>query len=280
MNIAWIGTGSMGIPMAIRLIRAGHKLKVFNRTKTHAKPLTDMGAELAPTPKDAAKDADMIFCIVTGDDASCAVWEGKDGITAGLKENAIAVECSTLTPARSKALREYIMLNSKALFLTAPVIGTFQDAEAGELMFLVGGSSETFELSKDILSLMSKQILYIGNDQQAMALKLAVTASIATQVILQVELLNFLKSYDLNSEIISLFENLPFTSSITGIMNNLIEKDDFEKLFPVNLVHKDLSYIVASQKVKNQKTIITHSARDAYNRVVIKNKTLELDRID
>ena len=280
MNIAWIGTGAMGVHMAQHLLKAGHQLKIYNRTPHNAKILLDLGAEFAPTPKKAVENADMVFSIVTDDQASVAVWEGKEGIIMGLTNQAIAIECSTITPARGKYLANHVSNHSKASFLVAPVIGTYKDAEAKELIFLIGGESKTLESAKKVLELMSQMILHVGNEQQALALKLAVTASVSTQLILQTELLNFLKSYDLKPEMTNLFENLPFTSATTELHKKLISVDDNHSysLFPVSLVEKDLNYIVESQKEKKQKTALLSAARDAYRNVKIKTEGIVLEQ--
>ncbi|MBA2649830.1 MAG: NAD(P)-dependent oxidoreductase [Legionella sp.] len=277
MNIAWIGTGAMGIPMARHLIQSGHTLKVYNRTAAHAKSLVELGAESTATPKEAVKNADMVFCIVTNNEASRAVWEDENGIVAGLKEGAIAIECSTVTPAHADHLRKYVSNNSKALFLTAPVIGTYKDAENKELLFLVGGDLKTLEIAQPILALMSKMVLHVGNDQQTSALKLAVTASVSTQILLQTELLQFLKSYDLTAEMINLFQNLPFTAAVTELINTLMEPVGAHGngLFPLDLVHKDLGYIVESQSENNQTSALTSAARDAYGNQNIRNRYFE-----
>lgn len=280
MNIAWIGTGAMGVHMAQHLLKAGHRLKIYNRTPNNAKALLDAGAELAATPKKAAENADIVFSIVTDNKASAAVWEGKDGIVMGLKDQAIAIECSTITPARGEYLANYVRNHSKASFLVAPVIGTYKDAEAKELIFLIGGEGKTLESAKNILELMSKMILPIGNEQQALALKLAITASVSTQLILQTELLNFLKSYDLKPEMTNLFENLPFTSATTELHKKLISGSDNQKLslFPVSLVEKDLNYLVESQTEKKQKIALSSAARDAYRNVKIKAEGIILEQ--
>jgi 3-hydroxyisobutyrate dehydrogenase len=276
MMLAWIGTGTMGVPMVKRLLNAQHKLKIYNRTPENAKELVDLGVEMAATPKDAADGADIVFSIVTGNEASKAVWEGKNGITQGLKEGAVGIECSTLTPVRCVELQKYISEHAKATFLTAPVIGTFQDAENGKLIILAGGDAAAFESVKPTLSLLSEQIVYVGNHSQAMALKLAVTASISSQMLLQVELINFLKSCDIDAGIINLFNNLPFTGVTAKIMSDFSSTGQFEQLFSTDLVHKDLGYLVESQKTNQQKIALTNAAKEAYARAKIIKNSIEL----
>jgi 3-hydroxyisobutyrate dehydrogenase len=97
-KISVLGLGAMGSRMAANLIKAGHHVTVWNRTTQAAQPLTDAGARLAPTPKDAASGADFVIAMVRDDDASRDVWLDADtGALAGMSVGAIAIESSTPT---------------------------------------------------------------------------------------------------------------------------------------------------------------------------------------
>jgi 3-hydroxyisobutyrate dehydrogenase len=98
MKVAFIGLGQMGAGMAARLIGAGYRVSVYNRTSSKASELVALGARLAATPADACDGVDAVFCMVSDDAASRALWLGDGGIlSAGLARGALAIECSTLS---------------------------------------------------------------------------------------------------------------------------------------------------------------------------------------
>ena len=122
---------------------------------------------------------------------------------------------------------------------------------------------------------MSKNITYVGSNAQAMALKLALTASTSVQIMLQIELLNFLKTYELNTSMLNLFNNLPFTKGTMDIIDTLTSTDQFSQLFPLDLIHKDLSNLILSQKLMNLTPSLTTAARDIYARATIEETNLK-----
>ena len=275
MYIGWIGCGKMGTGMISRLITSGHSVTIYNRTQEKTDSLVAKGAIQAHSPREAVIKADIIFSTVTDDEASCAVWEGKDGIAFGLQDHAIAIDCSTLSLTRCVTLCNYITNNSGAYFLTAPLIGSSQDAAEGSLIFLLGGNPDILPKINDILILMSKNVTYVGSNVQAMALKLALTASTSIQIMLQIELLNFLKTNELNTSMITLFNNLPFTKGTMDMIDTLTATDQFSQLFPLDLIHKDLSNLILSQHFMHLTPALTTAARDIYARATIEEKCLK-----
>lgn len=263
MKIAWIGTGSMGIPIVERLLKENYTLMVYNRTEAKTKKLTDKGALFSTTPKTAVQNADIVFCTVTDDAASESVWDGADGIASGLKDGAIVVECSTLSIARCGVIRDLVKKRTNSKFLTMPLVGTPHEAASGELLLLVGGAPETLEQVRPILSNIGKDLIHVGDEQQAMALKLAFTGSVALQILLQEELLSFLRDHKLKHDMIELFQNLPFTSAITGITNKMKTNGMFDKLFPIKLVHKDMKCL-ANSIINDRNNSLLATVKDIY----------------
>src|SRR5688572_31403324 len=136
-RVAFVGAGRMGSGMAARLLSAGHEVVVWNRTADRAAELVAAGAQVAPTPRQAAEGADAIVVMVSDDDASRSVWTAPDGLLAGAAPGALAVECSTLShgwvldlaaAARDRGLR----------YVDSPVTGLPDAAAAGRLTLLIG----------------------------------------------------------------------------------------------------------------------------------------------
>lgn len=149
-TVAFIGLGAMGGRMARRLLDAGHRLVVWNRTPDKAQSLVDAGADLAASPAEAARRADVVFTMVADPDALIAVSEGPDGIAAGAAEGATVIEMSTMGPAAIDRLAS--ALPGGVGVLDAPVLGSLSEAEAGELRVFVGGPDDLVERWTPLLS--------------------------------------------------------------------------------------------------------------------------------
>src|SRR5204862_6300749 len=96
-RVAFIGLGRMGHGMAGRYLDAGFEVAIWNRSKAKADELIARGAQWATSPEDAAIDADAVVTMVADDEASRAVWLGKDGAAANMKAGTLAIECSTVS---------------------------------------------------------------------------------------------------------------------------------------------------------------------------------------
>lgn len=150
MRLGFCGLGSMGRPMAARLLGAGHEVAVWNRTPERADPLARRGGRVAPTPAEAARGAQATITMVADAGALEEVVFGPEGVAAGMEPGSILVDMSTVGPGaiRSVAAR----LPAGVEVLDAPVKGGPANAEAGELGILVGGSEEAFRRMEGALA--------------------------------------------------------------------------------------------------------------------------------
>ena len=121
-SIGFIGLGIMGQPMALNLLKAGHKLAVYNRTGSKAEPLRQAGAQVAPTPAAAAKDAEFVIVIVTDSAAVEEVVLGRDGILGTVTSGAIVIDSSTISPVVSRKMACHVA-GQGASWLDAAEIG-------------------------------------------------------------------------------------------------------------------------------------------------------------
>lgn len=264
-TIGWIGAGAMGANMATKLIEAGYTVKVYDQIPQKLDPLLNIGALPAKTPFEAAENADMVFSVVTDDKASDEVWLGETGAIRGLKKDALAVECSTLSLEQCDKLKNEIAKQANAAFGTAPVVGNYLNAQKGELIVLLGGDSQFCQNLEPLLARIATQTIHVGSASQAMALKLVITASISVQLLLHSHLKAFLRQKDMNEAILQRFDNLPFTSGVAGILNEVTASGETDKQIPLNLVKKDLGNLIANLDDQNAQTkeLIT-AARHIY----------------
>ncbi|MGC9269589.1 NAD(P)-dependent oxidoreductase [Acidiphilium sp.] len=160
-NVAFIGLGVMGFPMAGHLATAGHRVTVYNRTPAKAAAwVARHGGTAAATPRDAASGQDVVFSCVGNDDDLRAVTIGPDGAFAGMAAGALFVDHTT---ASAKVARE-LAAASEGRFgvLDAPVSGGQAGAEAGRLTVMIGGAADDFERAKPVIGCYGAAISHIG----------------------------------------------------------------------------------------------------------------------
>lgn len=171
-KIGFIGLGTMGAPMALNLLKAGYPVTVFNRTASKAAPLAEQGAAVASSPKEAAAGADVVITMVSNDESIVEVYEGTEGLLAGIRPGTTVIDCSTISPALVKRLASQIA-ELGGTFLDAPVTGSSPAAIDGTLVFMVGGLGETLAQVMDLFDTMGKKVLHMGDNGSGAVAKLA-----------------------------------------------------------------------------------------------------------
>ena len=180
-SIGFIGLGIMGQPMALNLAQAGHKLAVYNRTRSKAEPLERAGARVVASPAEAAREADVIITIVSDSAAVEEVVSGKDGVLEAIRSGAVLIDSSTISPVVSRKLACHVA-GKGARMLDAPVTGSKHGAEKGELTFMIGGERETLERAMEVLKVLGKKHIYCGENGKGLAAKLSMNAILATTI--------------------------------------------------------------------------------------------------
>ena len=246
-HIAFLGLGAMGSRMARRLLDAGHALTVYNRSAERAAPLVAAGAPHADTPRAAVADAEVVISMLSDDAAARAVWlDETDGAAAALRANAVALECSTVTPDWIQALDRSLRDRGITL-LDTPVAGSRPQAEAGQLIFLVGGPAEGLDRIRPILSAMGGAIHHVGATGAGAWMKLAVNTLFSAQVAIVAELLGTLNKAGIPPDQgLAILGELPVASPAAKGVGGLMVARKFAPMFPIDLVEKDLRYTVAA----------------------------------
>ncbi len=161
MNIGFIGMGTMGAPMAGRLIEAGHDLTIHNRTRAREEALAERGAARASSPKEAAAGADLVITMVSDTPDVEAVILGPNGAIHGMKEGAVFVDMSTISPTATREIAR--ALEAKGVdMLDAPVSGGSEGASNGTLSIMVGGKAGVLESLRPVLGVLGNTITHVG----------------------------------------------------------------------------------------------------------------------
>ena len=242
----------MGTRIATRLLAAGHSLHVWNRTPERCQPLVNKGATTYASPKAAVQAAEVVMTMVEDDEASRQVWlDETTGAMHGLQAGAIALEYSTLTPTWVKELAE-VMRDRNYPFLAAPVVGSRPQAEAGQLIQLVGGDTATLEIVQPILATHSAAIHYVGDVTASIGLKLAINTLFGIQVAALGEIIGMLQKTGISPQAaVDWLNQMPTTSPAMKGIGGLMATENYAPLFPIDLVEKDFRYAQAqAQAVK------------------------------
>ncbi len=182
MDIGFVGLGVMGEGIVPRLLAAGHSVTGWNRTQEKAEPLIKLGMHLADSPREVAKQSDIVFSIVTDAAAVRAVALGTDGIIAGLREDGIYLDMSTIAPDASRAIAAEFE-SAGLTMLDAPISGSPITLAQGKASIMVGGNKDAFERVHPVLLDIGAKAMYIGGNGLAVQMKLAINLVLMVEVI-------------------------------------------------------------------------------------------------
>ena len=156
-NIAFIGIGLMGFPMAKNLLKSGYNLKAYNRSQDKADRLKEFGAEISTSIKSVVTNSDVVITMLT-DDAAVEKVMGSDEFISNIKESATVIDMSSVNPIITK--KYAVILKEKNInYLDAPVSGGTIGAEEASLAIMVGGDEKTFKECYDLLKILGNPTL-------------------------------------------------------------------------------------------------------------------------
>jgi 3-hydroxyisobutyrate dehydrogenase len=259
--IAFLGLGAMGSRMAANLLRAGHELTVWNRDASKGEHLISLGATFSETPRAAASGAEFIFSMVSDDEAARAVWlHPQTGAIADLARGGVAIECSTVTPTWIRELST-VVAKRDADLLDAPVAGSRPQAEAGQLVFMVGGEEQAFERVKPIVEVMASRVMHVGPAGQGATLKLAINALFAAQLASVAEVLGFLSRNGFSAtDSAELIGSFPIVAPPIAASAKLMAQTNTAPQFTIDLIEKDLRYIGETARLSDARLPIAEAA--------------------
>jgi 3-hydroxyisobutyrate dehydrogenase len=239
-RIAVLGLGAMGSRIAERLLDAGHPVSVWNRTAGRDHRLTAKGARRAPTPVSAAQDADIALSMVRDETAARDVWlDPVSGALAGLPRGAMAIECSTISPAWALAFHA-ACLRAGARPLDVPVVGSRPQAEAGQLIALAGGEADLVSEAEPVLRSFAGVVHHAGPAGSGATLKLVANALFGIQVAALAELFGQSLGAGLDAQrALDILSATPVMSPAAKVAAASMLGRNFAPLFPIDLVAKD-----------------------------------------
>ncbi len=262
--IGFIGLGIMGQPMALNLVKAGFPVTVFNRTRSKAEPLGQVGAQVASSPAEAVRNAEVIVTIVSDTAAMEEVVCGKAGVLETIRPGAVLIDSSTISPTVSRKLAGQLASKGASL-LDAPVTGSKHGAEKGELTFMIGGDREVLERVMPVLKVLGKRHIYCGQQGLGLAAKLAMNCILATMVEIFAEGFVMATKAGVPPEtLLEIMQSSLARSAIVDFKAPFVFKGDFTPYFPLKLMHKDLELAMEAAYAQNVPMPATAAVKEVY----------------
>ena len=267
-NVAFIGLGVMGYPMAGYISKAGHNVTVFNRTKSKAeKWINEYKGKMANTPAEAAEGADFIFTCVGNDNDLKEVSLGENGLFHTAKKGCVYIDNSTVSAEISREL--YAAAKDKGFdFLDAPISGGQAGAEGGKLTVMVGGDETTFKKAEPVIDCYSQKVKLIGASGSGQLTKMMNQMCIAGAVQGLSEAINFGINAGLDMDIV--METISKGAAQSWQMENryrTMTDDKFDYGFAVDWMRKDLAIVIEEAKRNGSPVPVTEIVDGYYAKV-------------
>jgi 3-hydroxyisobutyrate dehydrogenase-like beta-hydroxyacid dehydrogenase len=261
-KIGWIGLGNMGSPMSQNLVKAGHEVFVWNRTKSKADAVIAAGAKWVDTPKAAAEAGEFVFTMVADDPTLLAVALGDNGLTAGLSAGKIAIDMSTVSVEASAKVNKAVEA-AGAQFIRAPVTGSTVLAASGKIGVLASGDKAAYDKTLPLLLKLGENQFYLGGGDEARVMKLSLNLMIATTMQMEAEAVVLAEKAGLNvTQVCEIIAGSAVGSPLTGYKKVPISTGDYKVAFSVKAMLKDLGLALAVGKqygVKMESTTLTQN---------------------
>jgi len=262
VQVAVLGLGKMGAPIARRLVDAGHPVCVWNRTSERAAGLADEGARVLSAPREAWETADVCVTMLLDDAALLEVTTGADGLFTGGGERRVLVDMSTVSPQASRRVAEAAAA-AGVEYLRAPVSGNPSVVEAGNLGIMVSGDEEIFRRVEALLREIGPNVFYVGSGEEARVLKLALNLMIAGNAQLIAEALVLGEAHGLDrARMLEVMGASAAGSPFVKYKAAGLLQDDYRATFTASAMWKDLTMALAAAHEAHAPLPVTATIRE------------------
>lgn len=276
-NIAFIGLGNMGAPMAENLLTAGYALCVYDLSASATQRLAQAGATVADTPKAAAEGAQVVISMLPAGKQVRAVYLGEDGdnqssgLLAELPKGTLVIDSSTIAAADARAVASAASAYGID-FLDAPVSGGTGGAIAGSLTFIVGGEDAAFAKAQPILGVMGKNIFHAGAHGAGQVAKICNNMLLGILMAGTAEAINLGVKNGLNAKVLSdiMLQSsgrnwtLEVYNPYPQVMENVPASHDYQGGFMSKLMQKDLNLAMQTAADTDAETPMGTKATELY----------------
>lgn len=271
MNIAFIGLGNMGAPMARNLIRAGHALQVFDLNKSVLAEFAELGAQVSDSPAQAAQGTELVITMLPAAAHVRSVYLNDDGVLKGISPGVPAVDCSTIDPQTIRDIAA-VAAQQGVVLGDAPVSGGTGGAQAGTLTFMVGGSAGHFAVLKPVLEQMGRNIVHCGDVGTGQIAKICNNMLLAISMIGVAESMALGNALGIDTEVLAGIINTStgrcWSSEAynpwPGIVETAPASRGYSGGFGAELMLKDLGLATEAARAAHQPVILGAVAQQLY----------------
>ncbi|AAY35760.1 3-hydroxyisobutyrate dehydrogenase [Pseudomonas syringae] len=271
MNIAFIGLGNMGAPMARNLIRAGHALQVFDLNKSVLAEFAELGAQVSDSPAQAAQGTELVITMLPAAAHVRSVYLNDDGVLKGISPGVPAVDCSTIDPQTIRDIAA-VAAQQGVVLGDAPVSGGTGGAQAGTLTFMVGGSAGHFAVLKPVLEQMGRNIVHCGDVGTGQIAKICNNMLLAISMIGVAESMALGNALGIDTEVLAGIINTStgrcWSSEAynpwPGIVESAPSSRGYSGGFGAELMLKDLGLATEAARSAHQPVILGAVAQQLY----------------
>jgi 3-hydroxyisobutyrate dehydrogenase len=260
-RIAFIGLGNMGLGMACKLAESGYDLAVYNRTRSKGEEAEKLGARLADSPADAARDAEVVMLSLADQHVVDTMLYGDDGAMSTFPEGGLVVDMSTVPPSYARELAERA---SKAGYraLDACVFGAPMHARQGELRVMVGGAEEDVQAIDGILDTIGKEVAHLGENGMGATMKLVLNMLMGVQMPALAEAVVFGEQAGIpRDKILQMIAGTGYSSPVMTFRCPMIGERKFENaMFKLGLMRKDMMLVLEQSQELSVPMPVTESA--------------------
>lgn len=272
MHIGFLGLGNMGGPMALNLLKAGHRVTVFDPSAQAVATLVEAGATSATSP--AAVAQAQVEAIVTMLPAAAQVkqvYQGKDGLLAHVGQGVLLIDCSTIDPLSAREVATLALAQGNPM-LDAPVSGGTGGATAGTLTFMVGGPASAFDQARPILSAMGKNLVHCGDSGNGQVAKIANNMLLGISMVGVAEAMALGVALGMDAKVLAGIINTSsgrcWSSEINnpfpGVLENAPASRGYSGGFGTDLMLKDLGLATEAAKHARQPVLLGAAAQQLY----------------
>lgn len=264
LKIGFIGLGIMGKPMAKNLLKAGHHLKVFNRSKESVNELVSMGATAAKNHQDAATDVEVLFTMLPDSPDVKKVMIGEDGVFDVAMPGLLYIDMSSILPEVSKEIGEKLQ-EKEVLMLDAPVSGGDLGAIQGTLAIMAGGEKSSFEKAKPLFDVIGSSSVLVGPLGSGNTCKLANNMIVAGNIAILAEALAMVdaQGVDLN-KVLSAIKGGSAGSKVLDTKSSKMLEEEYKPGFKIDLHIKDLKNALLTGEKTGSTMPFTSMAKKLY----------------
>ena len=264
--IAVLGTGIMGAAMARNLLSAGMEVRVWNRSREKAEPLADDGATVADSPTEAAEGAGFVLTMLA--DAVAEAAGGENGALSALPEDGVWLQTSTVGLEGQEKLAG-IADEHGVYYVDAPVLGTKEPAEQGQLIVLASGPEEVRERCQPVFDAVGSKSLWLGSAGAGSDLKLVTNNWIVGLLCALAETISFAEALGVDpNRFLEVIEGGPLGVPYAQMKGQMMIEEEFPTSFSANLARKDANLVLQAAEANGLRLPLTEAAAEHFDEAI------------